>query len=127
MGEERVKPLPQDQFQDPPRPDFNSQSEESPDSSDKEDMPRELEPVPQSTSLPFLSTSPLRSSSSQVTPPRTTRRAELCQDTSNSPSETMRSSTDSWPTPPSPPEVSSHPSTPSSSQRRTSQTRSESF
>merc|ERR1711935_725715 len=58
MGEERVKPQPQDQFQDPPRPDFNSQSEESPDSSDKEDMPRELVPVPQSTSPPSLSTSP---------------------------------------------------------------------
>merc|ERR1712139_379961 len=72
--------------------DFNSQSEESPDSSSKESMPIESEPVPQCISLPSLSTSPLRSSSSPVTPPKTQRRAELSLDTSNSPSETMRSS-----------------------------------
>merc|ERR1712025_1094657 len=86
--------------------------------------PRESEPVPQSTSLPSLSTSPLRFSSSQEMPPRTTRRPESSQDTSNSLSETTRSSTDSLRTPPSPPEGFSHTSTLSSS--RPQETREES-
>merc|ERR1711861_20880 len=71
--------------------------------------------VLQSTSLPSLSTSPLRFLSSQVTPPRITRRPESSQDTSNWPSETTRSSTNSSRIPPSPPVVFSHTSTPSSS------------
>merc|ERR1711898_89696 len=51
--------------------------------------------VPQCTSLPSLSTSLLRSSSSQAMPPRTTRRPELSQDTSSSLSATTRNSTSS--------------------------------
>merc|ERR1711892_1197874 len=99
----RVRPPPLEPSPDPLELDSSSQSEESPDSSDKEDTPRESVPVPQCTSPPSLSTSPLMSSSSPVTPPRTTRRAESCQDTSSSLSETTRSSTDFSPTPPSPP------------------------
>merc|ERR1712166_1365396 len=52
----------------PLEPDSNSQSEESLDSLRKESTPIESEPVPQFISLPSLSTSPLRSSSSPVTP-----------------------------------------------------------
>merc|ERR1712110_723593 len=81
--------------QDQPRLDFSSQSEELPVTSRKEDMQAVLELEPQSISQPSLSTSQLRSLNSQATPPRTTRRAELCQDTSSSPSATMRSSTSS--------------------------------
>merc|ERR1719265_2167043 len=69
----------------------------------------------QSTSLPFLSTSPLRSSSSQETPLRTTRRPELCQDTFSSLSETTRSSTDSSAPPLLPAVVFSQTSTSTSS------------
>merc|ERR1712167_101355 len=105
--EAKEKLLHQDPYQDQPRLDFNSQLEESPDTSNKEDTLPELEPVPQSTWLPSSNTSPLRFSSSQETPPRTTRDQESSQDTSNSPSETTRSSTDSWDPPPSLPEVSS--------------------
>merc|ERR1711959_457837 len=47
--------------------------------------------APQSTWLPSLSTSPPRFLSWPETPPETTRRAELFQDTSSSPSETTRS------------------------------------
>merc|ERR1711957_1046779 len=50
--------------------------------------------VPPCTSPPSLSTSRLRSSSLPATPPRTTRRRELCPATSSSPSATTRSSTD---------------------------------
>merc|ERR1712166_1377608 len=84
-----------DQSADPPELDFNSQSEESLDTLDKEDTPKELEPVPQSILPPSLNTSPLRSSSSQVTPPETTEEAESSQDTSNLLSETTRNSPDS--------------------------------
>merc|ERR1712150_140058 len=104
-------------FQDPPRLDFSSQSEESPDTSREADGPRESELVPQCTLLPFLSTSPLRFSSSLETPPRTTRRAELFQDTFSSPSETTRNSTSFSAEPPSPPVVFSQTSASSSSQR----------
>merc|ERR1712167_26538 len=108
MGEEeKESPQPQDPSLDQPRLDFSSQSEELPDTSETLELPPELEPVPQSTWLPFSNTSPLRFSSSQEMPPRTTREAESCQDTSSSPSETTRSSTDSWDPAPSPPVESS--------------------
>merc|ERR1712216_754851 len=68
-------PLP-DPFQDPARLVSSSQLVESPDSSRLVASPSALVPVPQCTSLPSLSTSLLRSSSSPVTPPRTTRRPE---------------------------------------------------
>merc|ERR1711935_269229 len=90
--EEKERPPPVNLSPRPLEPDFNSQSEESLDSLSKESTPTESVPVPQSISLPSLSTSPLRSSSSPVTPPRMPRSQELSQDTSNSPSETMRSS-----------------------------------
>merc|ERR1711898_71406 len=93
--EEKERLQPEEPFQDQPEPVFNSQSEELPDNSEPEDTPPELVPVPQSTLPPSLSTSPLRSSSSQVTPPETTREAESSQDTSNSLSETMTNSPDS--------------------------------
>merc|ERR1712151_132912 len=66
---------PEEPSQEPPRLDFNSQSEESLATSRREDTLRELVLVPQSTSQPSLSTSQLRSSSSLATPPRITRRA----------------------------------------------------
>merc|ERR1711862_119375 len=93
--EEKEKLQPEEPSQDQPEPDFNSQSEELPDNSEPEDTPPELVPELQFTLLPSLSTSPLRSSSSQVTPPETTREAESSQDTSNSLSETMMNSPDS--------------------------------
>ena len=123
--EEKVKPQHQDQWPRPPEPDFSSQSVESPDSWNKEDTHKELEPVPQSTLLPSLSTSPPRSSSSPVTPPRITRRQESSQDTSNSLSETTKSSTDSSRIPPSPQAVFSHTSTASSSRPQTRRVESE--
>merc|ERR1712167_310293 len=108
MGEEaKERPLHLDPLQDPPRPVSSPPSEESSDTSETLELPPELEPVPQSTWLPSSNTSPLRFSSSQEMPPRTTREAESCPDTSSSPSETTRSSTDSWDPPPSLPEVSS--------------------
>merc|ERR1712228_898915 len=93
--EEKERLQPEEPYQDQPEPVFNSQSEELPDNSEPEDTPPELVPEPQSTLLPSLSTSPLRSSSSPVTPPETTREAESSQDTSNSLSETMTNSPDS--------------------------------
>merc|ERR1712195_109756 len=92
---EKENPPHLDQSPDLPELDFNSQSEESLDILDKEDTPKELEPVPQSISLPSLNTSPLRSSSSQVTSPEITEEAESSQDTSNLLSETTRNSPDS--------------------------------
>merc|ERR1712195_81200 len=92
---EKENPPHLDQYPDPQELDSNSQSEESLDTSDKEDTPKELEPVPQSISPPSLSSSPLRSSSSQVTPPETTEDQESSQDTSNLLSETTRNSPDS--------------------------------
>merc|ERR1712228_920723 len=109
---------PEELSQEPPRLDFSSQSEESLVTSRREDTPRELVLVPQSTSQPFLNTSQLRSSSSQATPPRITRNQELCQDTSNSLSATMRSSPSFSERPPSPPVVFSPTSTSSSSPRQ---------
>merc|ERR1712167_107093 len=105
--EAKERPLLQDPSQDQPRLDFSSQLEELPDTSETQELPPELEPVPQSTWPPSSNTSPLRFSSSQETPPRTTREAESCPDTSSSPSETTRSSTDSWDPAPSPPVESS--------------------
>merc|ERR1719453_2980785 len=101
------RPLLADPSQDPPRLDSSSQSEELPDTSETLELPPELEPVPQSTWPPSLSTSPLRFSSSPEMPPRTTREAESSQDTSSSPSETTRSSTDFSVDALSPPVVSS--------------------
>merc|ERR1712048_1147859 len=66
------------QFQDPARLVSSSQSAESPASSRLAASPSASVQVPQCTSLPSLSTSLLRSSSSPVMPPRTTRRPELC-------------------------------------------------
>merc|ERR1712072_511744 len=102
-------------YQDLPEPVFNSQSEELPDNSEPEDTPPELVPELQFTLPPSLSTSPLRSSSSQVTPPETTRDQESSQDTSNSLSEMMMNSPDSWPIPPSLPVVFTQTSTKNSS------------
>merc|ERR1711935_273107 len=82
-------PLP-DPFQDPARLVSSSQLEESPDSSKLVASPSALVPVPQCTSLPSLSTSLLRSSSSPVTPLRTTRRPESFPVTSSSLSATTR-------------------------------------
>merc|ERR1711957_603047 len=90
--EEKERPPPVNQSPSLPEPDSNSQSEESPDSLSKESTPIESEPVPQFILLPSLSTSPLRSSSSPVTPPRMPRSQELSQDTSNSLSETTGNS-----------------------------------
>merc|ERR1711998_216534 len=105
--EAKERPLLADPSQDPPRLDSSSQSEELPDTSETLELPPELEPVPQSTWLPSLSTSPLRFSSSPEMPPRTTREAESSQDISSSPSETTRSSTDFSVDALSPPVVSS--------------------
>merc|ERR1712166_1714019 len=73
--EKESLPLP-DPFQDPARLVSSSQLEESQDSSRLVASLSALVPVPQCTSLPSLSPSLLRSSSSPVTPPRTTRRPE---------------------------------------------------
>merc|ERR1711907_587600 len=105
--EAKERPLQADPSQDPPRPDSSSPLEESPDTSETLELPPELEPVPQFTLPLSLSTSPLRFSSLPEMPPRTTREAESCQDTSSLPSETMRSSTDFSVDAPSPPVVSS--------------------
>merc|ERR1712151_400176 len=117
MREKEKEREPEEPSQEPPRLDFNSQSEESLATLRREDTLRELVLVPQSTSQPSLSTSQLRSSSSLATPPRITRRAELSQDTSNSPSATTKSSPSSWAEPLSPPVVSSPTSTSSFSPR----------
>merc|ERR1712151_1224622 len=117
MREKEKEREPEEPSQEPPRLDFSSQSEESPATSRREDTLRELVLVPQSTSQLSLSTSQLRSSSSLATPPRITRKAELSQDTSNSPSATTKSSPSSWEEPPSPPVVSSPTSTSSFSPR----------
>merc|ERR1712019_48282 len=109
--EEKESHPPPDPCPRPPEPVSNSPLVELLDSSSKTDLPPELVPVLPSTSLPFLSTSPLRFSSSLVTPPRTPRRPESSQDTSNSLSETMRNSTDSLRMPPSLPVVFSLTST----------------
>merc|ERR1711957_970111 len=74
--EEKERPPHPNQSPRPLEPDSNSQSEESLDSLRKESTPIESEPVPQFISLPSLSTSPLRSSSSPVTLPRMPKRAE---------------------------------------------------
>merc|ERR1712195_190941 len=66
--EKESLPLP-DPFQDPARLVSSSQLEESLDSSRLVASLSALVPVPQCTSLPSLSTSLLRSSSSPVTPP----------------------------------------------------------
>lgn len=116
MEEARAQEL--EPSQDHPRLVSNSQSVESQDSLSKADTQKELVLVPQSISPQSLSTSLLRSSNSPVTPPRTTRSQESCQDTFNSPSETTRSSTSSWPTQPLLTVVSSPTSTSSSSQER---------
>merc|ERR1712166_1075116 len=93
MGEEaKERLLLPNQYQDQLELDFNSQSEESLDSSELEDTPKELEPVPQSILPPFSNTSPPRFSNSQETHAKTTRRAESSQDTFNSPSEMTKSS-----------------------------------
>merc|ERR1712010_359367 len=107
MGVAKESHLLEEPHQDQPRLDFSSQLEELPDTSETQELPPELEPVPQSTWPPSSNTSPLRFSSSQETPPRTTREAESCQGTSSSPSETTRSSTDSWDLAPSLPVESS--------------------
>merc|ERR1711990_40716 len=99
--------LPTELSQDLLELDFSSQSEELLDTSETAELLPELEPVLQSTWLPFLSTSPLRFSNLPETPPRTTRDQESSQDISSSPSETTRSSTDSWDLPPLPRVVSS--------------------
>merc|ERR1739848_918692 len=78
------------QFPDQARLVSSSQSAESPVSSRLAASPSVLVQVPQCTSLPSLSTSLLRSSSSQVMPPRITRRPESSQDTSSSLSATTR-------------------------------------
>merc|ERR1712195_176412 len=80
--EKESLPLP-DPFQDPARLVSSSQLEESLDSSRLVASLSALVPVPQCTSLPSLSTSLLRSSSSPVMPPRTTRRPESSPVTSS--------------------------------------------
>jgi len=85
-------------FPDPLRQVFNSQSEESPDSSRSEDTPRESELELQFTSLQSSNILLLKFSNSPEMLPRITRRPESSPDTFSSPSETMRNSTSSWPT-----------------------------
>merc|ERR1719272_2372965 len=80
----------QDPFQDPARLVFSSPSAESPAFLRLVASLSALVPVPPCTSLPSLSTSPLRSSSSPVTPPRTTRRPESFPATSSLLSATTR-------------------------------------
>merc|ERR1712167_436652 len=106
------------QFPDPARLVSSSQSAELPASSRLAASPSALVQVPQCTSLPSLSTSLLRSSSSQAMPPRTTRRPELFPVTSSSLSATTKSSTSSSATQLSLLVVSSPTSTFSSSPRR---------
>lgn len=90
-----------------PEQDFNSQSAESVVSSDTPTTPKESEQEPPSTLPLFLSISPLRSSNSPETLPRTTKRPELSPDTFFSPSETTKNSTNSSTTLPLLKEVSS--------------------
>merc|ERR1712166_555312 len=101
MGEEaKERLLLQDQYQDQLELDFNSQLEESQDSSELDNTPKESVPVHQSILPPFLNTSLPRFSNLQETLPRTTRKPELSQDTFNSPSETTKSSPNFSATPP---------------------------
>jgi hypothetical protein len=89
---EEENPQDRDPSPDHQKLDFNSQLEELPDSSNKEDSLKELELVPQSISPPFLNISLLRFSNLPETLPRTTKKPELFPDTSNSLSETTRNS-----------------------------------
>merc|ERR1712083_1170722 len=79
-----------------PAPDSSSRSEESLVNFVAAAMPSALVPVPPCTLPPSLSTSPLRSSSSQATLPVTTRGAVLFPVTSSWPSATTMSSPSSW-------------------------------
>merc|ERR1712166_540891 len=98
--EAKERLLLQDQYQDQLELDFNSQLEESQDSSELDNTPKESVQVHQSILPPFLNTSPLRFSNLQETLPRTTRKPESSQDTFNSPSETMKNSPNFSATPP---------------------------
>ena len=102
----KLKQLHQRLSQNPREQASSSQSEEWEDSSDTLTTLKESAPEPLFTSLQSLNTWLLRSWSWLETPPRTTRRPELCQDTSCWPSETTRNSTNCCTTQPLPKEES---------------------